>query len=156
MCEFPSINQSVCNQVITLHILTAYSCIFLVCVCVCLCMCRRQSASCHPGAKLSFIKAVCAVWKPLYNQRCPFGLLGGTVYTNTYTLLPNTCERFRGLQGSAKRTHFVFNFVTFSELKAAKFLNKWSFVAMTQVILKKIVLSWFKNDDKSYHPFPLL
>lgn len=60
-------------------------CVFMHISCVC--ACRRQSASSDPGADLSFIKAVCAVWKPLYNQRRSSGLSGGTVHTNMYTLL---------------------------------------------------------------------
>lgn len=51
------------------------------------CLCRKQSASGHPGAKLSFTEAVCAVWRPLYNQRRPPRMLRGTVHINAEALL---------------------------------------------------------------------
>lgn len=51
------------------------------------CLCRKQSASGHPGAKLSFTEAVCAVWRPLYNQRRPPRMPRGTVHINAEALL---------------------------------------------------------------------
>lgn len=74
------------GQFITMHILVANLDIFFMCVCVY----RKQSATGYPGAELPFIKAVSAIWNPLYNQGCSSGLSGGQ-----QTCKPTAIHTFR-------------------------------------------------------------
>lgn len=67
------------------------------------CLYRKQSTSGHPGAKLSFIEAVCAVGRPLYNQRRPPSMPGGTsphkhggfTHKHTWTVTVPRCQPWR-------------------------------------------------------------
>lgn len=66
----PHTHTHLCNPFIDMYSIHPY-CTNIVC------LCRKQSTSGHPGAKLSFIEAVCAVGRPLYNQRRPPSMSGG-------------------------------------------------------------------------------